>query len=704
MTDQDVAKRLEDYIRQAYEELKKLPDFHWNREQPRLSYAIALCFVNNTPFIGEAPTGTGKTLAYSIGALAAAHVLSEDTGKPIVFATGTKALQDQILTNDLPKLERVGVLQPGIAALAKGRSNFFCSQAAAEIVAQTEMSFGEEQEQPEGEDDEHQIIERKLTPDEVSPLLEMFDQQMWDGDFDHFSGALPKPLTDIKVTAETCLGRKCPRYDTCAFFKMRKQMEEARIIVTNHDLVLIDLQAAADGQPYFPVNDYLLVVDEGHELPEKAMAVGSRDVNLNVLRASLDKFKYFKNKVWSQGQLTQLMTAKNLKLSDFDVNQALPAMTNLIRAVESIKVDPESFQKRFPRGVLPEALLELLDEAYKPLEALGDKLSQALDALEKFRQEDNNSNRKDVLEAIGAGLAVSRYVNEGLEAIYNFKQGEDLVKWVYVKETRVALHTSPIEGAQVLKPLLWEAKEQRARTAVVSATIRDVNGFSRFIVKSGMPKRTRTLTLPHTFPYQESTLTVVNMKATPKPAQRAQFIEELSQKVPEYVNKKEATLVLFPSFTLMKAMVPVLRERFGQETVLVQREAPMKQLLSKHCARVDNGKFSMLVGLATMSQGLDLPGKYCEHVMIMAIPFAVPTDPVEQEIAEMLGDRYFAERSLPDAAIRLSQMVGRLLRRITDRGRVTVFDARLGSTGYGRQIMEFLPPFNKVIERHKAAA
>jgi ATP-dependent DNA helicase DinG len=703
VTDPDVAKRIEDYIRQAYERLKQIPGFHVNREQPRLSYAIAICLVNNTPFIGEAPTGTGKTIAYSIGALAAAHVLKEDDEKPIVFATGTKALQDQIMTNDLPKLVSVGIIPAGIAALAKGRSNFFCAHAADEIVAQSVMDFDEEPDEEEA--DEEAILERQLSPDEVEPLLSQFDLDMWDGDFDHYSGSLPKPLTQIKVTAETCLGRKCPRYDACPFFKMKKKLEDASIIVTNHDLVMIDLKVAQESEPYFPIKDYLLIVDEGHELPEKAIAVGSTEVNLNVLRAALDKFKHFRNKVWSHGHLVELMTSKNLKMTDFDVNQVLPPMTSLIKAIESIQVtERDSYTKRFPRGVIPEQLGEVLDEAYKPLEALGDKLALALDALDKFRQEGENGNRKDVMEAIGAGLAVDRFVSEGLKAILAFNRGEDLVKWVYIKDTRVALHTSPLEGAQVLKPLLWEAKEQRARTAVVSATVRDVNGFGRFITKSGMPPGTRTLTLPHTFPYHESTLTVVNMKATPKPAQRAQFIEELSQKVPEYVNRKEATLVLFPSFVLMKAMVPVLRAKFGEEVVLVQRDAPMKQLLSKHCARVDNGKFSMLCGLQTMAQGLDLPDKYCEHVMIMAIPFAVPSDPVEQEIAEILGDRYFSERSLPDAAIRLAQMVGRLLRRFTDRGRVTIFDSRLASTGYGRQILDFLPPFTKVIERQKAAA
>lgn len=700
MTDQDLPKRIEDYVRRAYERLKELPDFHVNREQPRLSYAIALCLVNDTPFIGEAPTGTGKTLAYSIGALAAAHVLGEEVEKPIVFGTGTKALQDQILTNDLPKLVKVGIIPPGIAAIAKGRSNFFCANAADEIVAQTELDLDDEQEALK---DGEEVLDRKLTPDEVSPLKEMFDLQMWDGDFDHYSGTLPQPLTEIRVTAETCLGRKCPRYADCPFYAMKKKMEDARIIVANHDLVLIDMKADQEGEPYFPIDNYLLVVDEGHELPDKAMDVGRHDINLNVLRAALDKFKYFRNKVWANGSLVALMTSKNLKLADFEVSSILPAMTNLIRAVESVKVDEESSIRRFPGGEVPDQLVGLLEEAYKPLYAISVKLDIAMDALEKFRQEDGNSNRKEVLEAISAGVAVGRYVTQGIEAIEAFKDGENLVKWVYVKETRVALHTSPVEGAQVLKPLLWDAEEPRARTAIVSATIRDINGYGRFISKSGMPERTKTLTLPHTFPYHESTLTVVHMNSTPKPAQREKFIQELGEKVPGYVNTGEGTLMLFPSFKLMKEMVRVMRDQFGDETVLVQREAPIKQLLSKHCARIDNGKPSILMGLSTMSQGLDLPGKYCEHVMIMAIPFAVPTDPVEQEIAEMLGNRYFAERSLPDAAIRLAQMVGRLLRRFTDRGRVTLFDYRLASTGYGQQILDYLPPFDKVIETRRSA-
>lgn len=708
MTDPDVAKKVEDYVRQAYDKLKNIPGFHVTREQPRLSYAIAICLVNNTPFIGEAPTGTGKTIAYSVGALAAAYVLSEESTKPIVFATGTKALQDQILTNDLPKLESVGIIPSGIAALAKGRSNFFCAEAASEIVAQSAMDFGEEPEEPE-EDDDAGIIERKLTPDEVSPLLEQFDHQMWDGDFDHYTGYLPKPLTEIRVTAETCLGRKCPRYDACPYFKMKKQMEDARIIVTNHDLVMIDLKSAQEGPaPYFPVDDYLLIVDEGHELPEKARSVGSHAVNLNVLRAALDKFKHFRNKVWAHGKLVEVMTAKNLKLSDFDVNVVLPPMTDLIRGVESIKVHPESFEKRFPRGVVPEALLELLSEAYKPLEAIAGKLSQALAALETYKQEDGNSNRKDVLEAIGAGLAVERYVKEGIGAMQSFLEGgEETVKWVYVKETRVALNTSPLEGAQVLKPLLWDTTDGRARTAIVSATIRDINGYEGFKHKSGMPlDRTKTLTLPHTFPYHESTLTVADMKTTPSPSKegREKFIAELKEKMPKYINPKEATLILFPSFTLMNAIAPMLKERYGQDVVRVQREAPIKQLLGMHTARIDNGRPSMLLGLATMSQGLDLPGKYCEHVMITALPFAVPTDPVEQEIAEILGSRYFMERSLPEAATRLAQMVGRLLRRHTDRGRVTIMDSRLATKQYGRDIMDFLPPFTKVIERLLKAA
>lgn len=219
-----------------------------------------------------------------------------------------------------------------------------------------------------------------------------------------------------------------------------------------------------------------------------------------------------------------------------------------------------------------------------------------------------------------------------------------------------------------------------------------------------MPVKATYEVLPYIFPYEESEIVVPAMAATPKMAERRAYLLELQSKLPRAIKPKEATLVLVPSRAMLREIAPMLKSRLGEECVLVQGDLSIKALLDKHKRRVASGLPSVLVGMATMAEGLDLPGKLCEHVVILALPFAVPTEPVEQELAEILGPKYFGERSLPDAMTRLLQMVGRLLRRETDRGRITVFDRRLVSTSYGKKMLMALPPFKKVIEPMKAAA
>ena len=144
--------------------------------------------------------------------------------------------------------------------------------------------------------------------------------------------------------------------------------------------------------------------------------------------------------------------------------------------------------------------------------------------------------------------------------------------------------------------------------------------------------------------------------------------------------------------------MPALVQRFAG-AVLVQGDLPFARLIDTHKERTDAGKTSILCGLATLAEGLDLPGRYCVHVVIVALPFSVPTSPVERELQEHLGKRYFRERSLPDSQMRLVQMVGRLIRRESDRGRITVLDKRLAETWWGREMRDHLPPFVKRTEQ-----
>jgi ATP-dependent DNA helicase DinG len=140
----------------------------------------------------------------------------------------------------------------------------------------------------------------------------------------------------------------------------------------------------------------------------------------------------------------------------------------------------------------------------------------------------------------------------------------------------------------------------------------------------------------------------------------------------------------------------VLKKRFGESAVLVQGEKPVKSLIALHQKRIDGGEGSVLVGLDTLAEGLDLPGNYCSHVVTSGLPFSVPTSALERELQKRLGDRYFEMHALPEATRKLIQATGRLVRRESDIGRITVLDPRLLNTGYGRRMLKSLPPFTVI--------
>ena len=142
-------------------------------------------------------------------------------------------------------------------------------------------------------------------------------------------------------------------------------------------------------------------------------------------------------------------------------------------------------------------------------------------------------------------------------------------------------------------------------------------------------------------------------------------------------------------------------QKSGQDKVLLQDDYSRQALLKKHRERVDKKEVSVLFGLASLAEGIDLPGQYCEHVVIAKIPFAVPDDPVEAALAEWLeaqGRNPFMEITVPDAAVKLVQGCGRLLRTEQDTGQITLMDRRLVTARYGQMILDSLPPFARKIE------
>lgn len=676
------------FIDECYGRLSRLPDFVARADQPKLSKAIARAIVAGEPIAAEAPTGAGKTIAYLIGAIAAGEVLRTTKDVPIVIATATVGLQSQILTGDLPKLYAAGILNEGEAALAKGRSRYFCVANAERLVEGKSAT-----KQTDFFDAEHNQEVENL--DDVRTMLESWYGRAWSGDSDSYQGTLPKVWDGVKATSDTCVGHKCEHYSACPFFAARRALSGARVIVANHDLVLSDLAMAKQGaDPLFPGGRYIVVFDEAHHLPDKALDIGTAKLQFLEPLTELPKMGAYQRAWQKSPDLLRVLKRAKVSAVELDPAFLLNGLEALRDETAQLPVDPETLQYRFPKGEVSPKVLAAANMAFNHALSLSSAVNEATQGLKASNLADKHPELKQTIaELMFQSAFFNGLLDRLTKALRLLTARQRAVRWAFVSATEVSLHCSPLEGADVLRDLLWSS--ERALVAMVSATLQDFDGFDRFKARCGVGDNLRTMVLPHVFPYRENTMYLVQMANSPRFNEREAYVRELSETMPRFINAREGTLVLFPSRTMMRQMLPALKKQFGNK-VLTQGDMGIKELVAEHKKRILSGQGSVLCGLATLAEGLDLPGELCTHVAICALPFTVPTSPVEQELQEMLGKEYFAQRSLPDALVKLAQMVGRLMRRESDRGRITVFDNRLATTRWGQKMLNALPDFKRV--------
>lgn len=671
-------------IHATYEALSAKGLLNQRPAQTALSQDIAGALLSRHTLVAEAPTGTGKTLAYLIG------LLGPVTSIPTVVATATKSLQHQLLDNDIPKLLETGVIQPQEVRVLKGKSNYVCKRTLLQTIDRLEEG-GEELEL-----EDNSVVHMSLPV--LASMAAALATNSWDGDFDNYAGALPLKTHPLGVNSETCTRKQCEHFKECPYYRKREEACSARVLVLNHDLVLRDLDQRQQGlEGVIPVDEYRIVFDEAHHLPDKAIQVGTKEASLSALKSNLPKVLGLKKIVEMTPALKLRAVAQNVDLSLLNVDNLKSCLQVLSGLLEDIPVQEETRQFRFKQGQLPEDVRTELDRAAQEARRLFSALAGVHTVLMAEKPE-GLSQRKIVFEGLQRAAQLKGQLSSFTQFADASASPAARACWLYRHGDSLSLHLAPLEGAQVLQSLLWEATEHVRSVVMVSATLRDLGGFSRFKARAGLPDTTQFRVLPYTFPYQESQLVVPAMRATPKQSERGDYLKELTRKLPEIVNAREGTLILCSSWSMLKTVVPVLREHLGDKVIRAQGDIALKQMVKEHCAAIDAGEGSVLCGVAGMAEGLDLPGNYCTHVVICAIPFLAPTDPVEEEIAEQLGAQYFGARALPDASMRLTQMVGRLLRRESDRGRVTILDRRLVNTSYGMKLLKALPPFKRVVE------
>ncbi|WP_317930592.1 ATP-dependent DNA helicase DinG [Halioxenophilus sp. WMMB6] len=645
----------------------------------------------------EAGTGTGKTVAYLLAAIPIAQLL----GKKLVISTATVALQEQILHKDLPELKENSGLEFSYT-LAKGRGRYLCLNKLDRILSEQSggvdaMPALYEDEQPTIDADAMQLYNNMIN------ALAAGD---WSGDKDDWKDELEDRLW-FRVTTDhrQCTGRRCSNVTSCSFFKARESLANVDVIVTNHDLVLADL--ALGGGAILPApGDAIYVFDEGHHLPDKALNHFSHHLRVISTTRWLDQcIKSITTMLGDLSQSSDLtylidQLPKPLEACKGQMERLWPLLQSL--AGDLAESSEHSPRYRFDQGVVGEDLQQLaaeLKQSFSDLHLVFDKIAIELEDL----LEDRHSPVPKV--DIENWFPVAGLWSTRAEACWqlwaSYAQPDPpgampKARWLTLFDTGayvdIEICSSPILAANNLQVSLWD---HCCAAVVTSATLSALGHFERFRMRAGTPAEGNYTLVPSPFDFTKAELSIPADSADA--GNNAAHTQALVQQLPKLIDYQQGSLVLFSSRRQMLEVYEALPAKL-KKLILLQGERSKQETIRQHKLAIDDGEGSVLFGLASFAEGLDLPGDYCRHVIIAKIPFAVPDDPIEAALAEWIdqrGGNAFMEISVPDAAIKLVQACGRLLRNESDSGKISILDNRMLRRRYGQALLDSLPPYKR---------
>ncbi len=646
----------------------------------------------------EAGTGTGKTVGYLLPAL----VIAKALGKKLVVSTATVALQEQVVNKDLPELKRHSELSFSFT-LAKGRGRYVCLSKLDNLLGT--IHEGLDPTRPLYEDELPAVDEQAVKI--YDSMVDALAQNRWDGERDSWPDGIDnEDWQRVTTDHRQCTGRRCSNVSVCSFFRAREALHTADCIVTNHDLVLADL--ALGGGAILPSpEDSIYVFDEGHQLPTKALnhfAHHSRVVStVRWLDQCNKALGTMLGHISGAGNVDRF--AEQLPAALMDCKQRLEQLHPSLDALaQEVALDDRQSHYRFSGGLLPESLVLPSVELHRGFDRLADLLDKMVAEISEAMEDAHCPVPKVDLEqhypALGAWQARAE-ANRELWFSYATPDDKDEVpraRWLTPVDAGTGIDievcSSPILAAGTLAKSLWF---RCCGAVVTSATLAALGRFDRFQMRAGTPKDSHYAQMPSPFDFSQATLEVPACAVEAGDALR--HTESLVTGLPDLLDPGEGSLVLFSSRRQMLDVYDQLPDEW-RERILVQGDKSKQAMLDAHRTRVDAGQGSVLFGLASFAEGVDLPGDYCRHVVIAKLPFSVPDDPIEAALAEWVearGGNAFMEITVPDASLRLIQACGRLLRSETDSGKITLLDRRVVTKRYGKAILNSLPPFKRVI-------
>lgn len=662
---------------------RRLPNYEARRQQIEMAEAVAAAIAAGEHLVVEAGTGVGKSFAYLVPAILAATEPEAEPAEPladaddelddmeddessvrrprrIVVSTHTISLQEQLLGKDLPLLKGV-IPRDFSAVLAKGRGNYLSLRRMEAAVLRGGSLFTD-------------TGEFEQLRDVVTWSRTTHDGTLADMPF----RPLPSVWEEASSDSGNCLGRKCPRYKDCFYFAARRRLEHAQIMIVNHALFFSDLALRRNGVSLLPEYD-VAILDEAHTLE----ATAGDHLGMRIASSQID---FMLSKLFNDRTNKGLLVTRKLAEPQQEVMRCRHRADMFFRDVQ------DWFDQQGGNGRVRKANV-VHNELGTALVALGKMIRREGTKIKDEVERQDFTSAGNRLETLG--LSINDWVAQGTK---------DSVYWVEVEQkrrgTRVTLAASPIDVGPVLAEHLFGRVKSVILTSATLAIGREAS-FDFFKTRLGATKA-RGKQLGSPFDYQTQAKLIL-LEGMPDPSSQREAYDRLVAKmIRRYVHRTGGhAFVLFTSYQLLQRAAKELETSLARDglRLFCQGEAmPRHQMLEQFKATPG----AVLFGTDSFWQGVDVPGDALQNVIITKLPFSVPDRPLLEARLELIRQRGgvpFREYQLPEAAIKLKQGFGRLIRTATDKGQVVILDPRVRTKPYGKLLLESLPECRVVVEQ-----